>query len=58
MSKKRISGLRKIVLTGMVFLLSTGTGCSLHEALIDGLYGGVSDTIAAIVSGALGTVAS
>ena len=58
MSKKRNSGLRKIVITGMLSLLSTGTGCSLQEALVDGFYGGISDTIAAIVSGAaLGTVA-
>ncbi len=58
MSKKRISGLRKLVMVGVVSLLWTGTGCSLQEALIDGLYGGISDTIAAIVSGAaLGTVA-
>lgn len=58
MSKKRISGLRKIVMIGLVSLLWTGTGCSLQESLIDGFYAGISDTIAAIVSGAaLGTVA-
>ena len=52
MTKKRNSGLRKIVLTGLVSLLWTGTGCSLQEALVDGFYGGISDTIAASVSGA------
>ncbi len=52
MSKKRISGLRKFFMVGLVSLLWTGTGCSLQEALIDGFYGGISDTIAAIVSGA------
>ncbi len=52
MSKKRISGLRKFVLVGVLSLLCTGTGCSLQEALVDGFYGGISDTIAAIVSGA------
>jgi hypothetical protein len=26
------------------------TGCSAGEAMIDGLYGGISDTIAAVVS--------
>ena len=57
MSKKRISGLRKFVMVGLFSLLSTGTGCSLQEALIDGLYCGISDTIAAIVSDAtLGAV--
>ncbi len=58
MSKKGISGLRKFVLFGVLSLLWTGTGCSLQEALVDGFYGGISDTIAAIVAGAaLGTVA-
>ena len=58
MSKKRISGLRRIVTAGLVSLLWTGTGCSLQESLIDGFYGGISDTVAAIVSGAaLGTMA-
>ena len=57
MSKKRISGLRRIVMAGLVSLVWTGTGCSLQEALVDGFYGGISDTIAAIVSGAaLGAV--
>ena len=58
MTKKRNSGLHKFVMIGVVSLLSTGTGCSLHEALVDGFYAGISDTIAAIVSdAALGTVA-
>ncbi len=58
MTKRRNSGLRKILLTGMLSLLWTGTGCSLQEAFVDGFYGGISDTISAIVSGAaLGTMA-
>jgi hypothetical protein len=29
------------------------TGCAAGDALIDGLYAGISDTVAAIVSGVL-----
>ncbi len=33
--------------------LATLTGCSLGEATLDGVFGGVSDTIAGIISGVL-----
>jgi len=34
-------------------LLCGGAGCNVGEAIVDGAYGGVSDTVAAIVSGTL-----
>jgi hypothetical protein len=33
------------------------TGCALQEAVIDGAYGGISDTIATIISDSLLAVA-
>jgi hypothetical protein len=44
-------------MTGIVALLWTGTGCSLQEALLDGFFGGISDTVAALVSEAARAVA-
>ena len=36
-------------------LLITSAGCRVGEALVDGLFLGVSDTVAATLSDALGT---
>ncbi|MCG3126635.1 MAG: hypothetical protein CHACPFDD_01486 [Phycisphaerae bacterium] len=33
--------------------IAGAAGCSVQEALVDGLYGGVSDTVASIVSNLL-----
>jgi hypothetical protein len=35
---------------GMLFMVSATVGCSLGEALVDGVFGGISDTLAALVS--------
>ncbi len=34
----------------LLLVAMSTAGCSLQEALIDGAYGGVSDTIAAVIS--------
>jgi len=41
------------LIAGAIGLLVSTTGCQLNEALADGVYGGVSDTIAAIISSVL-----
>ena len=52
MDKKRVWGLRVCYVVGVLALLTGCFGCSLNEALVDGFFGGISDTIAALVSGA------
>lgn len=43
---------RTALLSAAVVTLSMGTtGCSLPEALLDGLFSGISDTVAGIISG-------
>lgn len=38
---------------GMLLIVAAACGCSFQEALADGFYGGISDTVAAIISGLL-----
>ena len=52
MVKKPESGIRKWLLLGMLPLLPIATGCSLQEAVVDGFFGGISDTVSALVSDA------
>ncbi len=59
MDKKRVWGFRIYCFVGLLAILSVNIGCSLEEALVDGFFGGISDTIAALISGAvLGIVSS
>lgn len=37
----------------LVTLSASAGGCAVAEALIDGLYGGISDTVSTVVTGAL-----
>ncbi len=48
----RNNGGRATIAAGVAGVILSGTGC-VQDALADGLYGGVTDTIAAIVSGLL-----
>ena len=49
--------LRVCVLVGLLSVVSFGGGCSLAEAVVDGFFGGISDTVATLVSNsALGVV--
>ena len=49
--------LRVCVLVGLLTAVSCGSGCSLAEAVVDGFFGGISDTVATLVSdSALGVV--
>ena len=57
MVKKRHFDVRCWLLVGMLPLLSTSAGCSLGEALVDGFFGRISDTIATLVSEAALAVA-
>ena len=50
MDKRRGSGFGMCLLVGLLSLISANVGCSLEEALVDGLFGGISDTVAAFVS--------
>ena len=50
MDKRRCFGFGMCLLLGLLSLVSTNAGCSLEEALVDGLFGGISDTVAALVS--------
>ena len=42
--------IRVCILVGLLSLVSFGSGCSLAEALVDGFFGGISDTVATLVS--------
>ena len=57
MDKSRGPGFGIYLLVGLLFLVSANAGCSLEEALVDGLFGGISDTVAALVSEATFAVA-
>ena len=57
MDKRRGSGFGMCLLVGLLSLISANVGCSLEEALVDGLFGGISDTVAAVVSETALTVA-
>ena len=57
MDKRRGSGFGICLLVGLLFLVSANAGCSLEEALVDGLFGGISDTVAELVSEATFAVA-
>ncbi len=57
MAKRRGSGFGMCLLVGLLSLVSANAGCSLEEALVDGLFGGISDTVAALVSEAALAVA-
>ena len=50
MDKRRGPGFGVCLLVGLLSLVSANAGCSLEEALVDGLFGGISDTVAALVS--------
>ena len=41
------------LVAGLLFILASGMGCQAEEAAIDGFYGGISDTVATLVSDAL-----
>jgi hypothetical protein len=59
MDERRCARLVTCFLFGILSLATTNTGCALSEAILDGVYGGISDTVAAIVSEAtLGAVSS
>lgn len=49
MNSLRRARLRGIFLACVGLLLNT-LGCSTREALVDGLYGGISDTVAGAIS--------
>ena len=56
MMKKRKNG-RLGMVTALSVCLAAGIGgCSVRDAVLDGLFGGVSDTVAALVSNALQAV--
>ena len=46
----RRHGFRNWRLGAVLLILCGNAGCSFQEALLDGFFGGISDTIAAIVS--------
>ena len=50
MDKRRGFGFGMCLLLGLLSLVSANVGCSLEEALVDGLFGGISDTVAVLVS--------
>ena len=51
------SRLRVCVLVALLSVVSLGSGCSVAEAVVDGFFGGISDTVAMLVSdSALGVV--
>ena len=50
MDKRRGSGFGMCLLVGLLSLVSANAGCALEEALVDGLFGGVIDTVAALIS--------
>ncbi len=58
MGKPRCSKLRMYCLAGLLTLLTGSVGCSLQEAFVDGLFGGITDTVAALVSDAALAVVS
>ena len=59
MEKRRTSGFGVCLAVGMLFMVSTTVGCSLGEALVDGIFGGISNTVAELVlQTTLGTVSS
>ena len=53
MAPPRCSLLRALTFVSSAAFAMMATGCVAGDALIDGLYAGVSDTVAAIVSGVL-----
>ena len=53
MGKKRVWGFRIYCFVGLLAVLSLSIGCSFQEALVDGFYSGISDIVAALVSGAV-----
>ena len=56
MMKKRKNG-RLGMVTALSVCLAAGIGgCSVRDAVLDGFFGGVSDTVAALVSNALQAV--
>ena len=59
MRTRRGFGLGMCFLAGMLSLVTVNAGCSLEESIVDGFYGGISGTIAALVTEAtLGVVSS
>ncbi|MBI4579659.1 MAG: hypothetical protein HY718_08160 [Planctomycetes bacterium] len=42
-----------VQLAGAACVLAVLAGCSVEEALVDGVYGGISDTVAGAISGTL-----
>jgi len=53
MTGKRRSSRRRLQHVAVVTMGVALAGCSAGEAAVDGVYGGISDTIAAIVSNLL-----
>ena len=41
---------RFVFLCAALLVLCSGTGCSFSEAVVDGVFGGISDIVAAIIS--------
>ena len=58
MNKRRGSGFGMYLLLGLLSLVSTNAGCSLEEALVDGLFEGITGAVAALVSETALAVAS
>ena len=49
MLQRRFSDLRRWFLMGVLPLLSLSAGCSLQDALVDGFFAGISNTVSALV---------
>lgn len=47
---RRFSGLRRSAGISIAIAVWSSAGCSLRESVIDGAYGGVSDTVASVIS--------
>lgn len=50
MVRRHNTRLRMCVLIGLLSVACVGSGCSLAEAVVDGFFGGISDTVATVVS--------
>jgi hypothetical protein len=59
MEKRRSSGIGVYLAVWLLLMVSATAGCSLGEAIVDGVFGGITDAVAALVSQTtLGTVSS
>ncbi len=52
MTNRRAQRAYLLLFLALLVLAPAGLGCSFEEAVVDGFYGGISDTIATVISDA------